>query len=193
MGANAGRLFREGPRAVGSPGLTCANCPRFRWYSLSILGPRSISPTSCRRAICGVARIQNASRGGGPGTSFDPGIGHLHAEHGAATHSQTNESSEQESIELTRQLRRIIHFLMTGEEAPHDTPFWLYAIASATEGSGTAFPADRDGDRAIALELGYVTYHDAGRSIRRYSPMVTRLAMCCARDWSDFLSVGARQ
>jgi hypothetical protein len=107
--------------------------------------------------------------------------------------SQTSESSERESTELARQLRRIIHFLMTGEESPHDTPLWLSASASATEVSGIERPSDLDGERAIALESGHVTYRDAGRSIRRYSPMVTRLALRCASDWSESLSVGARQ
>jgi hypothetical protein len=166
----------------------------FRWYRLSVLGATlDFSDVVPASNFAGLPNYKTPREAAALERVLIQGTDICTLNRERLRASQTSESSEQESTELSRQLRRIVHFLMTGEESPQDKPLWLSASPSATEDSGIEPPADLDGDRAIALESGYVTYRDAGRSIRRYSPMVARLAMRCGRDWSESLSVGARQ
>jgi hypothetical protein len=96
--------------------------------------------------------------------------------------AQTRQSGERESNELARQLRRIIHFLMTGEDPSHDKPLALWGVLHEGTGGEAGSDVEFDG-RALVLDLDQVVYHDAGRTYRRHSPMVTRLALlCCERD-----------
>ncbi len=164
----------------------------FRWYSLSILGATlDFSDVVPASNFAGLPNYKTPREAAALERVLIQGtdICTLNIERLRA--AQTSESSERESTELARQLRRIVHFLMTGEETPHDAPLWMSAASPRVTEIEPA--ADLDGERAILLESGYVTYRDAGRSIRRYSPTVARLALQCARDRSGALSVGARQ
>ena len=105
--------------------------------------------------------------------------------------AQTVHSGERESTELSRQLRRIIHFLMTGEDQPHDAPLSLGGTLHDSTGVESGSCAEFDG-RALILDSDHVVYHDAGRTYRRYSPMVARLGpLCCVREVR--LDAGARR
>jgi hypothetical protein len=96
--------------------------------------------------------------------------------------AQTAQSPKREATELSRQVRRVIHFLMTGEDSTRDAPLSLFAIADG-DGSGNTELDPRLEGRSLVLDGDHAAYCDAGRIYRRYSPMVARLApLCCGQD-----------
>jgi hypothetical protein len=164
----------------------------YRWYALSIFGATldlsDVVPASnfaglpkfkTPREAAALERILIQAR-----DVCDLNIERLQA-------SQTAQSNEREAIELARQLRRVVHFLMTGEDPPRDAPLVLVGTPDANGGRDE--PAENGSpSRRLVLDSDHVVYQDAGRTFRRYSPMVARLAaLCCDEDAS--LAAGARQ
>jgi hypothetical protein len=96
--------------------------------------------------------------------------------------SQSPDSEEQEFDELLRQMRRLVHFLMTGEDAKEDVPLALGTI-SAELGRG----------RGIEVDGRLVAYRVGQRIYRRSSPMAARLAELCGREARESISVGGRR
>ncbi|CEF48518.1 unnamed protein product [uncultured bacterium] len=84
--------------------------------------------------------------------------------------AQQRDSGDRELAELRRQLRRVVHFLMTGIETDRDAPLWLLP------GDESATP----GVRSAAVNGRTVHYHDGARVITRVSPMAARLVPLCA-------------
>jgi hypothetical protein len=106
--------------------------------------------------------------------------------------AQTAQSGERESTELSRQLRRIIHFLMTAEDDPRDAPLALCGMLRG-DGGGDIDGAVDVRQRLLILESDQILYCNRGRPFRRYSPMVARLAPLCASEQALPLGSGARR
>lgn len=96
--------------------------------------------------------------------------------------SQDSASPEEERAALERQLRRIIHFLFTGEDSPADLPL-LLAKADKTNEGEFQFQGSLENGEARELEVtgSNVSYRAAGKTYERYSPMIARLALLCAQ------------
>ncbi len=164
----------------------------YRWYALSIFGATldfsDVVPASnfaglpkfkIPREAAALEQILIQAR-----DVCDVNIERLRA-------SQTPQSSEREAIELARQLRRVIHFLMTGEDQPRDSPLVLGGNPG-TNGGRDESAENGSASRRLILDSDHVVYHDAGRTFRRRSPMVGRLgALCC--DEGARVAAGARR
>jgi hypothetical protein len=92
---------------------------------------------------------------------------------------QGSASAEEEKDAIEKQLRRIIHFLFTGEDATTDSPLLL---AETDQGEFEA-PGILGIGEARSLEIKglNVSYRAAGKTYERYSPMIARLALLCAQ------------
>jgi hypothetical protein len=154
----------------------------YRWYSLITLGttldltdviPRSdfagLPPYATPREAAAIEQIVIGGK-----DICDLNVERLQA-------SQSLEREERELEELLRQMRRLVHFLMTGEDSQEDVP--LTVGCAAPPGSG----------RAIAIDRHLVTYRDGDRDYRRSSPMAARLARLCGREAREPLTVGGRR
>jgi hypothetical protein len=107
--------------------------------------------------------------------------------------AQTRQSGERENDELARQLRRIVHFLMLGEDPADDSRLLIRSTPRETNGPEFAPEADTNGARLIELSGNEVVYRVPGRVSRRYSPMVARLAPLCGRELCQPLDAGVGQ
>jgi hypothetical protein len=153
----------------------------FRWYSLLTLGttidlsdvvPRvDFARLPPYQTPLEAAAIEQIVIGGKD--VCDLNIERLHA-------SQLPESDAREADELRRQLRRLVHFLMTGEDSKDDAVLII--------GSG-----HRGASRAIECDGYHATYRDGDRVYRGYSPMAVRLAALCGRELAEPAAVGGRQ
>ncbi len=153
----------------------------YRWYSLLTLGttldlsdviPRSdfadLPPYRTPREASTIEQIVVGGK-----DICDLNIERLRAAQGA-------DCDERELDELLRQMRRIIHFLMTGEDSIDGVPLSMGAVA----------PGSR---RAIELDGHLVRYHDGDTIYQRSSPMAARLALLCGSESQEPLSVGGRR
>jgi hypothetical protein len=153
----------------------------FRWYSLLTLGttldltdvvPRSdfasLPPYRTPREAAAIEQIVIDGK-----DVCDLNIERLRE-------SQSPDSEEQERDELLRQTRRLVHFLMTGEDAKQDVPLKIGSIAAVL-------------GRAIDVNGRLVTYRDGERIYRRSSPMAARLAELCTRETREPMPVGGRR
>ena len=153
----------------------------YRWYSLLTLGttldltdliPRSdfagLPPYRTPREAAAIEQIVVGGK-----DICDLNIERLRA-------AQSADCDEQELEELLRQMRRLVHFLMTGEDSQDDIPLTVGVVA----------PGSR---RAIEIDGHLVTYHDGETVYRRSSPMAARLALLCGSESQEPLSVGGRQ
>jgi len=95
--------------------------------------------------------------------------------------SQDSASSEKEKAALERQLRRIIHFLFTGEDSPADVPLWLAESDETNEGESQVQVSLENGVRTLEIRGSNVSYQSSGKTYERYSPMIVRLAMLCSQ------------
>ena len=95
--------------------------------------------------------------------------------------AQSAESVAAETDELKKQLRRIIHFLQTGE----DRPITTLEMVPAEFDSNDRGPATTSSGNAEVARISVVAnktqYHFGGQTFRRTSPMVARLVPLCAR------------
>ncbi len=97
--------------------------------------------------------------------------------------SQHPDSAEEEKAALERQLRRMIHFLHTGEDSSED--FQLRLMASDERANDSA--AHSNGKLAAKAERTLITngphthYLVEGMTYSRFSPMSARLAPLCAQ------------
>jgi hypothetical protein len=163
----------------------------FRWYSLHTLGttldltdvvPRtdfaSLPPYRTPREAGAIEEIIIGGK-----DVCDLNIERLRA-------AQNQESEERERDELLRQMRRFVHFLMTGEDSPRDAPLLVRPIdqrAPAIEAS------DEGPGRVIACDGNHATYYAGQQVYRRYSPMAVRLANLCGDESARPAPLGARQ
>lgn len=153
----------------------------FRWYNLLTLGttldltdvvPRSdFAGLPAYRTPHEAAAIEQIVIGGKD--ICDLNIERLRA-------AQSAQSEQRELDELSRQMRRLVHFLMTGEDSKADAPLTVGFVAS---GLG----------RAIEIDGHVVSYRDGDRICRRSSPMAARLALLCDCDAREPLPVGGRR
>jgi hypothetical protein len=164
----------------------------FRWYSLSVLAPTlqfsDVVPSS---SFAGLPPFKTPREAATLEKILIDGqdICAINIERLRA--AQSVDSGERETDELTRQLRRIIHFLMTGQEPANDLPLNVRISMGETNDPDVASIAASNGSRLIELAEGYVTYRDAGRNWQRYSPMVARLATLCGRQLPQPLAASA--
>jgi hypothetical protein len=104
--------------------------------------------------------------------------------------AQRPDSAELEESELKRQLRRIVHFVMTGDLSSRDAPLVVRAMSA----SRTAMEVDSNGGTEPSRILEYdgfnALYRDGNRIGRRYSPMAVRLAMLCGDPAREPSAVG---
>jgi hypothetical protein len=153
----------------------------YRWYSLSIFGATlDFSDVVPASNFAGLPKYKTPREAAALEQVLIEGkeICELSVERLRA--AQTCDSAQRESIELARQLRRIVHFLMTGEDSPRDAPLALWGVLGG--GTDTADISSLEAaDRMLVLDGNHVIYHDSGRSYQRYSPMVQRLAVLCNR------------
>jgi hypothetical protein len=107
-------------------------------------------------------------------------------------HHQPPGSRTREFAELRRQLRRLVHFLMTGEDSTHDAPFAVVTgpAAETVAGAATANGA-RFAGRVLCVVRKSAEYHESDRVFRRYSPMAVRLARVCADEFHEAATAGA--
>ncbi|HUE17083.1 MAG TPA: hypothetical protein VMR25_23090 [Planctomycetaceae bacterium] len=163
----------------------------FRWYSLLTLGttldltdlvPRSnFAELPVYQMPLEAAAIEQIVIGGKD--VCDLNIERLKA-------SRNAQSEDRESDELLRQLRRLVHFLMTGEDSTDDVPLYVRpmdrgACCTETQPGGTS--------RAIECDGQHAAYRDGERVYRRYSPMAVRLSHLCGRELTEPAPVGGRQ
>jgi len=100
---------------------------------------------------------------------------------------QNPQNREREALELRRQLRRVVHFLMTGEDAADDRPL----VVAPPRGNGKTAGAGESRERVISANGFLAEYHDGPRVFRRYSPMVVRLARLCSTEQKERSTAGA--
>jgi hypothetical protein len=166
----------------------------FRWYGLSVLGATldfsDVVPSS---SFAGLPKYQTPREAAALEEIVIRGkdVCDLNLERWRG--AQTPQSGERESVELARQLRRFVHFLMTGEDPSHDAPLWVRSVPGEANESDSAIEAARDGGRLIEVSGSSVVYHDGSGVSRRYSPMVARLATLCSRELPVPLDAGARR
>ncbi len=166
----------------------------FRWYGLSIFGATlDLSDVVPASNFAGLPKYKTPREAAAFERIVIQGedVCDLNIERLRA--SQTRQSGEREVQELTRQLRRVVHFLMTGEEPAADAPLLMRSVPNARNGSDAGLGADSDRARAIELAEGEVVYRVPGRVARRYSPMVARLAPLCSRELPQPLGASVRQ
>ena len=168
-------------RALLDRPVTAAQIARaFRWYSLLTLGttldltdvvPRSdfagLPPYQTPREEAGIEQIVIDGK-----DICDLNIERLRE-------SQSPEREARELDELLRQMRRFVHFLMTGDDSPEDVPLFV--------GFGP------EAGRAIEVDGYRVSYRDGDRVYCRSSPMAARLALLCGREAREPLAVGGRR
>ncbi|HET6325720.1 MAG TPA: hypothetical protein VFG04_13660 [Planctomycetaceae bacterium] len=165
----------------------------FRWYALSILGATlDVSDVVPASNFAGLPEFRTPREAAALERIVIQGedVCTLNIERLRA--AQSRQSGERERDELARQLRRIVHFLMTGTDSTVDAPLTIRA-SHETNGAPFVSPAAPSGARLIELSGNEVAYRVPGRVSRRYSPMVARLAPLCGRELPQPLGVGARQ
>jgi hypothetical protein len=174
----------------------------FRWYSLLPLGTTvDLTDVVPRSDFAGLppyktpleaAAIEQILIGGKD--VCDLNIERLKA-------SQGPESEERESAELLGQLRRLVHFLMTGRDSTEGAPLVVRAAGdrlgvspfdNTSVGKKGAFSLP-DGSRLIEYDGYHAAYYENGRVCRRYSPMAVRLALLCGQQMAEPIAVGGRQ
>ncbi len=166
----------------------------FRWYALSVLGATlnfsDIVPAS---NFAGLPKFRTPREAAALERIVIQGedICTLNIERLRA--SQSGHSGERERDELARQLRRIVHFLMTGEDFADDVPLVIRGTSYEANGTSFAAPAAVSSSRLIEVSGNEVVYCTPGRVVRRYSPMVARLASLCGQELPQPMGVGARQ
>jgi hypothetical protein len=173
--------------------VTAAQIARaFRWYSLSVLGATldfsDVVPSS---SFAGLPPFKTPREAATLEKILIDGQDICTTNIERLRAAQSVDTSEREADELARHLRRIIHFLMTGQEPTSDLPLNVRISTGETNEPATASIADSNGSRLIELAESYVTYRDAGRSWQRYSPMVARLAPLCGRRLPQPLAASA--
>ena len=101
---------------------------------------------------------------------------------------QHPDSPIEERLALSRSLRRIIHFVLTGALEDRDFDLTVQQVSSIDG----AVPGGQDPLGARRLEVcgNEVRYLVGGRSYRRYSPMVARLAPVCGQLREEPMSTG---
>jgi hypothetical protein len=164
----------------------------YRWYALSIFGATlDVSDVVPASNFAGLPKFKTPREA----TTLEQILIHerdvcdLNIERLRA--SQTPQSNERETSELARQLRRVVHFLMTGEDPPRDAA--LLVLVGTPDANGGDEPAENgSASRKLILDSDRVVYHDGGRTCRRRSPMVARLAALCC-DQEARLAAGARR
>jgi hypothetical protein len=164
----------------------------YRWYALSVFGATlDVSDVVPAGNFAGLPKFKTPREA----TTLEQILIHerdvcdLNIERLRA--SQTPQSNERETSELARQLRRVVHFLMTGEDPPRDAA--LLVLVGTPDANGGDEPAENgSASRKLILDSDRVVYHDGGRTFRRRSPMVARLAALCC-DQEARLAAGARR
>jgi hypothetical protein len=91
-------------------------------------------------------------------------------------------SAEEEARELRRQLRRLVHFLATGEDSPDDQPLTLRRDGGTAAEPPTIASAAGRRPREIHIDGLRVEYRDGDRMYCHESPMSARLAALCATE-----------
>jgi len=91
--------------------------------------------------------------------------------------AQSEQRSAEEKQELTRQLRRIIHFLHTGRDEEPATLLWH---SSRLAEGGTSNPDEGRANRWIFCDGPKTQYWDGTAKYERCSPLAARLAKLCA-------------
>jgi hypothetical protein len=164
----------------------------FRWYALSIFGATlDFSDVVPASNFAGLPKYKMPREAAALEQILIQGKDVCDVNVERLRAAQTPHIGERETTELLRQLRRIIHFLMTGEDPSHDAPLSLCGTLHENSGVESESCAESDG-RVLILDSDHVIYHDAGRIYRRYSPMVARLGpLCCVREVR--LDAGARR
>jgi hypothetical protein len=163
----------------------------FRWYSLLTLGttldltdviPRSdfagLPPYQTPREARAVEEIIIDGK-----DVCDINIERLQA-------SQRAASEDRERDELLCQMRRLVHFLMTGQDSARDAPLLLRLV----EPGAAKNEAPENGPGRLIECDGYHATYSAGPGVyRRYSPMAVRLAGLCGVESARPAPLGVRQ
>jgi hypothetical protein len=153
----------------------------FRWYNLLTLGTTlDLSDVIPRSDFAGLPPYQTPREAGAIEQIVIGGkdICDLNVER--LREAQRPDSEDRECDELLRQIRRLVHFLMTGADADEDQPL---ALGSTSTKLG----------RGIEVDGRLVTYRDGERVYRRSSAMVARLAELCGREARELASAGGRR
>lgn len=181
----------------------------FRWYSLLTLGttvdltdvvPRSnfaeLPPYRTPREAAAIEQIVIGGK-----DVCDLNMERLKA-------SQTPNSEGRESDELLRQLRRLVHFLMSGEDSSEDAPLIVRSVdpggrradrrqarMPSPVANQRAVQASNGGEKSRVIECdgSHAVYNDGGRVSCRYSPMAVRLALLCGLELAEPAAVSGRQ
>lgn len=172
----------------------------FRWYSLYTLGTTvDLSDVVPRNDFYGLPEYKTPAEADtieqiliGGKEVCDLNIERLRE-------SQDAGSRERESAEILRQLRRLVHFLMTGQNSPEDPPLivrsrtneWIEESSDKFAERSVRSPAGPQ--RVLEYEGFYAQYHDGARVYRRYSPMAVRLARLSNQEIAEPAAIGGRQ
>lgn len=162
----------------------------FRWYSLLTLGTTlDLTDVVPRSDFAGLPPYRTPHEAGaieeiiiGGKDVCDLNIERLRA-------AQTQESEERERDELLRQMRRLVHFLMTGEDSTRDAPL---LFRPTDPGAAAIETSDEWSGRIIACDGHHATYYSDQTVYRRYSPMAVRLANLCGDESARPAPLGAR-
>jgi hypothetical protein len=107
--------------------------------------------------------------------------------------AQIPEGEERESDELLRQLRRLVHFLMTGRDATEDVPLFVRPRENGATRAGVGKSAAPGRSHVLEYDGQHAAYYENSRVCRRYSPMAVRLALLCGQQLAEPAAVGGRQ
>jgi hypothetical protein len=155
----------------------------FRWYALSIFGATvDFSDVVPASNFAGLPKYKTPREAATLEQILIQGKDVCDVNIERLRAAQTPQSGDREATELSRQLRRVIHFLMTGGDSTRDARLALATVADGDGSGDTELQAKIDG-RSLVLDGDHAVYSDAGRVYRRHSPMVVRLApLCCERE-----------
>ena len=99
---------------------------------------------------------------------------------------QSNAGAAQEKSAVAAQLRRLIRFLITGENDRSDCRLVLTGRRLSSDARGRSRSTD-SGPLTISAspEDGFLTLHDGKKSWRRHSPLCVRILPLCAQEIRD--------
>jgi hypothetical protein len=104
----------------------------------------------------------------------------IEVNHERLERAQTPDRRLAETLAIQAQLRRVIHFLHTGEDAAEAGPLFLLPGVE-TDGKEPKHIELPPGVRTISLNGNQTHYSSGTKTYSRYSPMCARLASVCAQ------------
>jgi len=168
--------FRKLDELLGRPATIEIVLHAFRWFNLYFLGNTlHLGDIIAERQALTLPPFRRSREAS---AIEDIIIGRrdiLDIQHERVRGAQSSKQTAAEREELSRGLRRILHFLLTGVDDPKDRPLTVLR----PEASGMSSPPSPAAGRVLVANGRQVEYWSEGRCYKRFSPLAARLAPLC--------------